>query len=276
MSVADALRAAAEQLSETSDTARLDAELLMAHTLGVERSDLLLRHMEDEEPAKFQSLINRRAAYEPVAYVVGWAEFYGRRFDVRPGVLIPRDDSEVVIEAAMAASPDPKRVLDMGTGSGALLLTLLAERPKASGIGIDASPDALQTAQNNAEKLELSDRAQIIQRDWNEAKWSKDLGPFDLILCNPPYVESDADLAPDVRDFEPCEALFAGADGMEDYRTIIPSLGNLLKEGGIAVLEIGHRQAEIVRDMAQTHGFVAELHQDLGRRDRCLVLTRGK
>ena len=139
MTVAQALRQAAASLAATSDTARLDAELLMAQALGVSRSDMLLRHMQDSTPETFAALVERRAAHEPVAYILGKKEFYGREFLVAPGVLIPRMDSETTVAAALEAVPHPRRVLDCGVGSGALLLTVLAESPGVEGVGIDRS-----------------------------------------------------------------------------------------------------------------------------------------
>lgn len=276
MRIAEALREATKRISASSDTARLDAELLMAQALGVARSDLLLRHMDAEEPKQFQEFVERRAAHEPVAYITGWTEFYGRRFDVGPGVLIARPDSEAVIEAALEACPVPHRVLDMGTGSGALLLTILAECEGARGSGVDASEKALQTAQNNAETHGLQERCAFHHLSWRDAGWDDGLGPFDLIVCNPPYVETDAKLAPDVRDFEPSEALFSGPEGLDDYRIIIPQLGHLLKSDGAAILEVGHRQAEMVTQIAKNHGFGAKLRRDLANRPRCLTLRKGK
>ncbi|MED5206862.1 MAG: peptide chain release factor N(5)-glutamine methyltransferase, partial [Pseudomonadota bacterium] len=146
MTVAEALRAAAERLAVTSDTARLDAELLMAHALGASRSDLLLRHMRDGVPDGFAGLVERRAAREPVAHILGEQEFYGLTFRVTPATLIPRGDSETIVSAALECASDAERVLDMGTGSGALLLAFLSECRSADGIGIDASADALAVA----------------------------------------------------------------------------------------------------------------------------------
>ena len=158
MTAGEAISAAAERLSAISDTARLDAELLMAHAFGVSRSDLFLRHMRDPEPAGFAALVERRAASEPVAYIIGNQDFFGLTLAVSPAVLIPRGDSEVLVEAALAARPDAKRVLDCGTGSGALLLAVLANLPGASGIGIDRSPEALAVARGNAETIGLIHR----------------------------------------------------------------------------------------------------------------------
>ena len=279
MTVGEAIRAAAEALAPVSDTARLDAELLMAHALGITRSDILLKAMRDPSPEGFAALVERRAGHEPVAYITGWTEFYGRRFDVGPGVLIPRPDSEVLIDAALELVPDPRRVLDLGTGSGALLFTILLERPKAAGVGIDASLEAIEIALNNgigfdAEHHLLDDWDwQLFQRDWHAPGWADDLGTFDLILCNPPYVETTAVLDPQVADFEPATALFAGPEGLDDYRVLIPQLRALMNEAALAVLEIGANQAAAVGALAAASGFATALRRDLAGRARALLLT---
>lgn len=270
--VAGATRDAARVLDATSDTARLDAEILMAHALGVSRSDLLLRHMTGEVPAAFAELLQRRAQSEPVAYITGCQEFYGREFLVTSDVLIPRGDSETIVDAALNAAPAPKRVLDCGVGSGALLLTLLAERLQAEGVGIDSSLAAMAVAAENAARLGLADRARIVKADWHEAGWRDDLGRFDLILANPPYVEDDAVLDASVRDYEPAGALFAGPEGLDDYRVLIPQLVELLDENGLAVLEIGASQADSVSQIAIASGFEVQCHEDLAGRPRALVL----
>jgi release factor glutamine methyltransferase len=272
MTIADALRQAARQLAEFSETARLDAELLMAHALDVSRSELLLRHGGAAVPAGFAPLFARRMRHEPVAYILGHQEFYGRTFCVTPDVLIPRGDSETLVAAALAVCPAPARVLDCGTGSGALLLSVLAERPGAEGIGIDRSLAALAVAAGNAALLGISGRARIVLADWSEPGWADDLGSFDLILANPPYVEDDAVLAPSVRQFEPTGALFAGPEGMDDYRLLIPQLPGLLAPGGKAVVEIGASQADAVMAIAAAAGLSASLHRDLGGRPRVLVV----
>lgn len=272
--VAAALRAAAARLADSSDTARLDAEVLMAHALGVSRSDLLLRHMNAPEPAAFAALVERRAGHEPVAYIVEQQEFFGRRFSVTPATLIPRADSESVVEAALAACSAPARVLDCGTGTGALLLTVLAECPAANGVGIDRSPDALAVAQGNAHALGLADRARMVEADWHQPGWSADLGQFNLILANPPYVEDAAPLDRDVAAFEPAGALFAGPEGLDDYRALIPQLPALLAPDGVVVLEIGHTQAPAVAQIAAAAGFASVVRPDLAGRPRALVLCQ--
>ena len=275
MTIADAIRAAAERLCATSDTARLDAELLMAHVLGVSRSQLLLLRMRDEaapHAAGFDRLVERRAAHEPVAHLLGVQEFFGLEFAVTPDTLIPRGDSETIVQAALDCAAQDARVLDMGTGSGALLLAFLHERPDAKGLGIDASAAALAVASANGQRLGLAERAQFVQANWLESGWAHDLGRFDLVLCNPPYVESDAILDPDVREFEPATALFAGPEGLDDYRAIVPQLGKLLVPGGVAIFEIGAGQAEAVGAIASESGFAAETRRDLADRPRALIL----
>jgi release factor glutamine methyltransferase len=275
MRIADALRAAGDHLAATSDTPRLDAELLMAHELGTTRSELLLRHMAAPAPASFALVLERRMHHEPIAYILGEQEFRSLAFKVTPAVLVPRGDSEVVVEAALAACSEAKRVLDCGTGSGALLLAVLHELPGARGVGVDRSPEALAIAQENATRLGLAGRAVMTLADWDQADWSAPLGgPFDLVLANPPYVETAADLSPSVRDHEPAGALFAGSEGLDAYRVLIPQLPALLAPYGVAIIEIGHTQAEAVAAIAQAVGLTARLHRDLGARPRALELRR--
>ncbi len=270
--VGEAIRAATEQLGAQTDTARLDAELLMAEALACTRSDLFLRRMRDPAPVGYAALVARRAAHEPVAYIRGYQEFFGLGFRVTPDVLIPRGDSEVLVEAALAARPGARRVLDLGTGSGALLLAALSELPGAQGLGIDRSVAALSVATGNARALGLAERAELRLGDWTKTGWSAATGQFDLILVNPPYVEDAADLAVSVRGYEPAQALFAGADGLDDYRVLIPQLPALLAPDGVALVEIGHRQAGAVSQLAATAGLAARLHHDLGQRPRALEL----
>jgi len=273
MTVGEAIRDAAAALAATSETPRLDAELLMAHALGVTRSELLLRHMRDLVPAAFTPLLDRRLVHEPVAYILGEQEFFGLPFRVTPAVLIPRGDSEVLVEAALAGRPDARVVLDCGTGSGALLLAVLTNLPAASGTGIDRSPAALAIATANASALGLSSRTRMVHSDWTQPGWAAALGRFDLVLANPPYVETDADLAPSVRDHEPAAALFAGTDGLDDYRVLIPQIPALLAPGGMALVEIGATQAEAVTALAAAVGLTATLHRDLRGLPRVLALT---
>lgn len=274
ITVAEALRGAARRLQAVSDTARLDAELLMAEALGVSRSDMLLRHAAESAPDAFEAFVSRRMAYEPVAQILGRKEFYGREFRVCRDVLTPRADSETTVAAALEANPDAKRILDCGTGSGALLLTLLRELPAAHGVGIDRSAAALEVARDNAARLGLADRVELRRADWHVPPWRDGLGFFDLVIANPPYVESGADLDPSVSDYEPAEALFAGRDGLDDYRVLVPQLPALIAPSGVVVLEIGALQADAVSQIAARAGFASELRPDLAGRARALVLRK--
>lgn len=279
MTIAEALREATQTLARVSETPRLDAELLMAHTFGISRSTLLLNRMRDEVPAAFAALIARRSAHEPVAYITGQQDFWTLTLQVTPAVLIPRADSETLIEAAIAALAQrpPAKILDLGTGSGALLLAAMSEWPEAHGVGVDASAAALAIAQSNATALGFADRAQMLPGNWRQPGWQQPLpGPFDLIVCNPPYVETTAMLAPQVMEHEPHSALFAGEDGLDDYRILIPALPALLAPQGIAILEIGAGQREDVAALATASGFAVDCRQDLAGHDRALILRPGR
>ncbi|SBV34333.1 Release factor glutamine methyltransferase [uncultured Sphingopyxis sp.] len=270
--VSIALREAAQRLAGVSDTPRLDAELLMAHALGIERQALLLDPARHAVPTEFGAFVARRMAHEPVAYILGYRDFWTIRLKVGPGVLVPRPDSETLIEAAVAhfGAAGPGQILDLGTGPGTLLYAAMSEWPEARGLGVDASDIALGYAADNAAALGLADRVELMAGNWAE----RVAGSFDLILCNPPYIADNEELMPDVAGHEPGCALFAGADGLDDYRRIIPDLPRILAPGGVAILEIGHTQHMLVGELAEAAGFTARCRQDLGGRDRALLLTR--
>lgn len=273
--LAEALRAAAARLAATSDTPRLDAEILMAHALGISRGDMLLRQRDLTVPDSYAAMIDRRAAQEPVAYITGTREFWGLELRVTPDVLIPRPDSETLIEAAIGLySQDADiRILDLGTGSGALLLAALSHFRRAEGIGMDASAAALRVAADNAARLGLAGRADCILADWRKPDWIDRLHPpFDLVLANPPYVETEAELPEDVARYEPAAALYAGADGMDDYRILVPALCKLLKPGGYAVFETGYSQGGAVSALAAERGWEASVRTDLSSHDRAVIV----
>ncbi len=266
----EAIRQAAETLASVSGTPRLDAELLMAHALDVGRSDLLLHHLEGPSPDAFMDLLKRRQNHEPIAYIIGKRDFWTISLTVGPGVLIPRPDSEVLIEAAIAhfADAPPQTILDLGTGPGTLLLAALAEFPEAEGMGIDQSAIALDYATRNANDLGFSGRARFLLGDWGQGLE----GPFDLILCNPPYVEEDADLDQQVQAHEPHEALYAGPEGLDDYRLLAPQIARLMGPSGCAIIEIGHAQAHAVAALFEQQGLKVNVKKDLASRDRCLIV----
>lgn len=264
----EALNAAAAALAPFSDTPRLDAELLMAHAFGLTREALLLGALEGQEPPDFASLLDRRMAYEPIAYITGYRDFWTIRLEVAPGVLIPRPDSETLIEAAVTHFGEraPQRILDLGTGSGALLLAALDHWPAATGLGIDASQEALAIAIRNGSNI-APGRAEFRKGDWASGV----NGPFDLILCNPPYVEAGADLPMEVAGYEPASALFAGVDGLDDYRRIVPALSPLLSEAGLAAVEIGAAQADAVCEIFRGSGLDPHVRRDLAGRPRAVL-----
>jgi release factor glutamine methyltransferase len=260
------LNEATIRLTPISDTPRLDAEIILAHALGIEREKLLFARQAI--PDSFEALIARRLAHEPVAYITGTRDFWTISLHVAPGVLIPRPDSETLIDAALAhfGKTGPRRVLDLGTGSGALLLAALDQWPGATGVGVDASDAALDIARGNAEAI-APGRAEIRHGGWEGTGQT-----FDLILCNPPYIANDELLPPDVVDWEPASALYAGEDGLDDYRILAAVLAPQLARGGIACVEIGHTQREAVTALFAAQGFSVDCRRDLAARDRCLIL----
>jgi release factor glutamine methyltransferase len=271
MRVREGLAAAASRLAAASDTARLDAELLMAHALGVEREVLLLCRQDEEAPDSFADLVGRREAGEPVAYITGRRAFWTIELEVGRGVLVPRPDSETLLEAAVAhfGASGPKTVLDLGTGPGTLLLAALDQWPESQGLGIDASEAALAFALRNAGRLGLSERARFRRGDWAEGIDEA----FDLVLCNPPYIEAEAPLPRDVSEWEPAEALFAGADGLDCYRRLAPQIGRLIAPGGAACLEMGASQEEAVTELFRSSKLNTRTVKDLAGRPRCVVVT---
>ena len=270
MTVREALSQAAARFS-FSQTPRLDAELLMAHALGISRETLLLAHLDAPEPAAFAALLARRLAHEPIAYITGTRAFWTIELAVGPGVLVPRADSETLLEAAVEHFRDraPTTILDLGTGPGTLLLAALDQWPDATGLGIDTSEVALAYAKRNAATLGMAERAQF-----SRGAWAAGLaGAFDLILANPPYIGTNETLPEEVRAHEPAAALFAGPDGLADYRSIAPQLPALLAPGGAAILEIGATQAAAVAALLEAQGFTVALRHDLGRNPRALIAT---
>lgn len=279
--VRDTIEVAARRLAAAGiEEPRRDARLLLAAALGVAQGTLLARDdgpVDAEAAARFAAHVARRAAREPVSRILGVREFWSLSFRITPATLDPRPDSETLIEAALEAISDraaPLRLLDLGTGSGCLLLALLAELPNATGLGIDRDPAAVAVAAENARVLGLASRAGFRPGDWGRGLTER----FDLVVANPPYIaEGDvARLAPEVALHEPLGALAGGVDGLEAYRLLAPQLGDLLTADGCAVLEFGRGQDAAVVDLLGVEGLeIRGLRHDLSDIVRCVVAARG-
>ncbi len=263
------------------EEAEFDTRLLITETLDISDIDYALekdRVISDEQVGILLPLVERRASREPISQIFGEKEFWSLPFKVTKDTLTPRPDSETLIETALKFYGDKDEalsILDLGTGTGCLLLALLHEYPNAKGVGIDISEATLNVAIENAESLSLSKRA-----NFQLGKWSSGLSQnisFDIIVSNPPYIGSyeKSSLPPEVKDHEPEIALFSGEDGLDDYRTIAAEVGNHLKDSGCVILEIGHTQAKAVKKIFTSAGFnKSTVFQDLGARDRCLVIEK--
>lgn len=247
---------------------RREARLLLAFALGTNAAGLLARDMVD--PQCYADPLARRAAREPLAYITGHKEFWGLDFLTSPATLIPRPDTETLIEAVLASGIAPRSILDLGTGTGCLLLACLHEMPSAFGVGVDLNPAAAHLASRNAQRLGMGNRASFLAGSWANALTYK----FDLVLSNPPYIES-ADipgLMPEVAAHEPVAALDGGADGLAAYREVIQDLPRILTPDGLTVLELGTGQAKLVSELARQAGFDYALHRDLSGMDRAISL----
>ena len=261
------------------DTPELDARLIVGHALGLDHTELVAqsnRAITAADGSAIAALTERRLKHEPVARILGQKEFWGLRLELNADTLVPRPETETVVEAALADidrrfdRQRPLRVADLGTGSGALLLALLAELPKAHGIGTDLSYAAVACAQRNGNALGLEERANFVVCHYGTAL----AGPFDLIVSNPPYVRRDAlgSLAPEVRLFDPARALDGGEDGLDGYRAIALDMRRLLSPDGVLVVELGMRQCDAVMKLFSGGGLSAlEARPDLAGIARALT-----
>jgi release factor glutamine methyltransferase len=261
------------------DTPVLDARLLVQHALGADWNQLFIgpdRDLTGDERSELDRLLDRRAAREPVSRILGHRDFWSLNLLVGPDTLDPRPDTETIIDSALKLVPERDlavRVLDLGTGTGAILLALLTELPNATGLGIDRAPGAVATATENAQRLGLDGRARFRNGDWGKGIEDR----FDLIVSNPPYIRRGdiAGLAPEVRDFDPVLALDGGPDGLDAYRELAPDLERLLDPGGCAVLEVGQGQAPAVMRILEAVGLrSAGSARDLAGIERCVIAQR--
>jgi len=269
----------AKQKLKTSGIATpfLDAELLLASALGKKREFVIGRpeyEVANHDREVFEVLIKRRASFEPVAKIIGIKEFWGQDFIVSRATLDPRPDSESLIEAALELFPDKNsafKILDLGTGSGCLLLTILKEYPNSQGIGVDIAQDTLNIAILNSQKIGLAKRSNFILNDWTDGMEGK----FDLIISNPPYIKkSDIEkLAPEVSIYEPRLALDGGHDGLEFYRKLAPEMMGLLNKEGYAIFEFGKEQHLEIKEIFENAGMnFISFKNDLSDEPRCIIV----
>jgi len=262
------------------ESAALDVRVLLAHALGVDGGELIAlsdKAVPDNVRVRFKALLKRRVNGEPVARILGTKEFWSREFSLSPGTLVPRPETETLIEAALEAKPDKNaalRILDLGTGSGILIAALLLEYPKAFGVGVERDPEAAGTARSNLAALGIAHRARLVCGDWASAIAAQ----FDLVVSNPPYIASGdiGRLPVEVRLHDPLQALDGGRDGLESYRVIVAELHRLLAVDGLAILELGAGQEPAVADLAR-HAQLrvnGSARCDLSGHPRALVLGR--
>ena len=258
------------------DTAGRDARLLAAAAMDINTAQVTLKaldHVSKQQQDHFESMIEQRRSFKPVSRILGKRQFWNRWFEISPDVLDPRGDSEVLVNLALQQKAD--RILDLGTGSGILALTLLSEWPDALAVGADICEKALLIAQRNAAQLEVSDRFQAQKSDWFEAIG----GQFDLIVSNPPYIGEDEipHLDPDVRLYDPMIALSPGRDALQAYQNIARDAIGYLKPDGRLLVEIGFRQGEAVRELFASNGLKEiKIIQDLNGRDRVVRAIKAK
>ncbi|MDG1020944.1 MAG: peptide chain release factor N(5)-glutamine methyltransferase [Emcibacteraceae bacterium] len=261
------------------EEAPLDARLLISHIIPVTEIDFAINAdqiVSNEQQNLIDILVQKREKRIPMSQIFGEKEFWSLSFKVTRDTLTPRPDSETLIEVALNEFEDKNAtlsILDLGTGSGCLLLTLLSELKNATGLGIDVSASAIKVANENATNLSLNNRATFLKSDWFEKLFKTK--KFDLIIANPPYIglNEKPELTPEVCEHEPYSALFAGEEGLDDYRIIAADISSYMSEKSIIILEIGYRQSSAVKDIFEQKGFKnINVFQDLGGRDRCLLI----
>ena len=254
----------------------IDARVLVEAACGVTRADIVgdpYREIGPEEAARLDDYLERRIRREPVSHILGRRGFWNIMLGVTPGVLTPRPETEVIVDHALRLFPEgrPLRILDLGVGSGAILLAILAERPAARGLGVDVSEEALAVARENAANLGLAGRVALLRGDWTAGLAEAD---FDLVVSNPPYIATGVieTLDPEVRVYEPRLALDGGADGLDAYRRLAPEILRVLKPGGRFLVEIGYDQRAAVETLFREAGAVeVETLQDLSTHDRVVA-----
>lgn len=282
ISIQEYLSQATQQLLNVGiDTARLDARILLEFVTGFSTEKLLINTKSElavQQANHYQELIRQRLNFKPIAYIIGRKEFYGLDFAVNENVLIPRPDSECLVESAIkyAKQYNFKNILELGVGSGCLLLSILSNlSPEIEATAVDISAEAIAVTKQNYQRLGIKNPIQFLLQNWGGDLSKK----YDCIISNPPYIDTDeiSGLQPDVRNFEPRLALDGGGDGMDCYRDIAAQLPNLLNQNGVAFFEIGINQAKLVGEIFKSHNFIViEEVYDLAGVIRCLVIKFAK
>ena len=259
-------------------SARLDSELLLSSSLKISRENLLLnlnKKIKPNQQKKFQLLLKKRTKKIPVAYILGYKDFWKSKFLINRSVLIPRPDTELIVEEALNYLPKDKyrKILDIGTGSGSILISILLERLKSNGVGLDISKNAIKVAKINAKLQHVDNRITFINTDVDKYNWGK----YDLVVSNPPYIKRNkiSRLEEDVKNFEPKVALDGGYDGYSKIGKVIEKSSNLLKRKGNLILEIGYGQVHWTSSLLERCGFfINKISKDLSKKDRCIVSTK--
>jgi release factor glutamine methyltransferase len=261
------------------DSYRVDSRVLLSKVLKLPQEEIILSYdgeVSNNTQEEFFKLVARRQKKEPISYITGIKEFYSMDFFVDQNVLIPRPDSESLVEGVLQNIEKDKKVkiLELGSGSGCLILTILKYMKNASGVAVDIKEGALKVAKKNYQNLKLNNKIEFIKSDWNDLKID---GEFDIIISNPPYIKSQDlhDLQEDVREYEPNIALEAGEDGLDAYRSLGPIIRRHLKESGLVFLEFGEGQGDYVKDIMLEYGLSSQkIIKDLSHKDRCMLFKR--
>ena len=259
-------------------SARLDSELLLSNSLKISRENLLLnlnKEIKPNQQKKFKSLLEKRTKKVPVAYILGYKDFWKSKFLINRSVLIPRPDTELIVEEALNYLPKDKyrKILDIGTGSGSILISILLERLKSSGVGLDISKNAIKIAKINAKLQQVDNRVKFINSDVDKYNGGK----YDLVISNPPYIKRTkiCRLEEDVRNFEPKSALDGGHNGYSKIGKVIKKSASLLKRSGNLIIEIGHDQVYGTERLFEKYGFyINKISKDLSKKDRCIIGTK--
>ena len=251
--------------------------MLICHFCGINQAELLMRRDEDFDNEELRLAVEKRLAHYPLQYILGYWDFCHETYRVTKDTLIPRQDTEKLVELAVKLLPEGARFIDLCTGSGCVAISTLAARPDCRGVAVDIFDATLEIARENAESNGVGDRVGFTKADVLSPDFMAELGDFDCILSNPPYIETEQlSLLDEELSFEPEAALDGGEDGMKFYRVILGEYGRYLRDGGIMLLEIGHDQGKAISEVAVSNGYRCEIYKDYGGNDRVAFVSRPK